>query len=333
MPTKRERDYSLDLIKTVAIFLVVFYHVGGFNYGEITSNDYYLPNIAKFCSAFCAAGVPLFFMVHGALVLPRKLSLIQCVKKSAKLIIIYISSIFFLQYLLCQRMFGIQEQMVHFWFLRTLAILYPLCWLLERFHLVRKLVLILLIIIPFCSNFLIDLLVFIFPESGISPSYHIGLFTLYSILYFYLGFSLYQNRISNLLSILLILSGVLLINFEVIVLSNYTHLIYDSVSAAFPTIGALSLSVGLFSLLRNINIHILPIRNLIPIIGSNTLSIYLLHVLFLFWFRHFFPGWIESWSVVVIFAFVILLIVFSLGCGIVARRGLSQMIEWYGRKV
>lgn len=327
------RIIGFDLIKSVSIFFVVFYHVGGFNYGQIIEGEYYLPNFAKFCSAFCSAGVPLFFMVNGALILPRQLSFTQYALKSAKLIVLYFSSIFILQYLLCRCLFGIQEQMVHFWFIRTLAIVYPICWFLERVPLFRKLVLIFLAIIPFCSNFVIDLLLCAFPDMEIlSPSYHIGLFTQYSILYLYLGFFLYRQNIDIFFSALLIICGVLLINFEVIVMSNYTHQIYDSVNAAFPTVGALLLSVGIFSLFQNIEIHILPIRNLITIVGSNTLSIYLLHVLFLFWFRHFFPGWIESMNNIVILIFVLLIMVVSFVCGIIAKKGVSQVIIWYGRK-
>ena len=73
MPNSQDRIFGYDLIKTIAIIMIVFYHLGGIDYGDIETGHCYLPNLNKFFSALCAAGVPLFFMVNGALVIPRNL--------------------------------------------------------------------------------------------------------------------------------------------------------------------------------------------------------------------------------------------------------------------
>lgn len=254
----------------------------------MTPGELYLPNLNKFLSSFCAVSVPLFFMVNGALILPRHLTLKQLLKKSVKLLLLFFFGKLVLQYLLCQQLFGIPHEMVHFWFLLTLAALYPICYLLDCCPLLKKSGLVLLLICPFITNFLGDISVFFFPSVELPHLAHTGLFTLYSLVYFYLGAKLKDYHISTIASLILLLVGLLLVNFELIAMSTYTKQVIDSGNALFPTIGAACMSISLFSLLQIKEFNNCYINGLLIFIGRNTIGIYMLHVLFLFWLRFFF---------------------------------------------
>lgn len=291
------RILGYDLIKTLAIFLVVFYHVGGLDYGEVVPGEYYIPNLNKVLSSFCAASVPLFFMVNGALILPRHLSLKQLLKKSLKLIFLYIFGKIVLQNLLCQRLFGIPHEMVHFWFLLTLAAIYPISFFLDQNPYIKKIVLFLLLVCPFLTNLIGDVTAFFLPTIELPSFAHTGLFTLYSLVYFYLGFLLRNSQVSTIVSIALLFLGLFLVNFEVVAMSTYYARVYDSGSSALPTIGAACMTVGIFTLLKGITINSNSLRNVISFYGGNTIHIYMLHVLFLFWIRHFFPAFCNNTSI------------------------------------
>lgn len=156
--------------------------------------EYYLPNLAKFFSAFIAASVPLFLMVNVALIIPRKWTFRQATIHSARLILLCIFWKSLLQYLLCKGVFGIEEEMVHLGFLRTLAIIFLLVPFLTKYPLCRKVLIVLLLIFPFLSNFIGYLIAFFSPEKQLSSYAHTGIFTLYTILYFYLGWMLEDIR-------------------------------------------------------------------------------------------------------------------------------------------
>lgn len=60
METKRIQYF--DIVKTIAIFLVVFCHI------VILKNDGYLDN---FCMLICWIAVPCFLLVNGAILLNK----------------------------------------------------------------------------------------------------------------------------------------------------------------------------------------------------------------------------------------------------------------------
>lgn len=333
MSSNNPRIVGFDLIKTLAIFLVVFYHVGGIDYGEIVPGEYYIPNLSKVLSSFSAASVPLFFMVNGALVLPRHLSLKQLFLKSLKLIFLYIFGKVVLQHLLCQQLFGIHHEMVHFWFLLTLAAVYPISFFLDQYPYLKKIVLLLLIICPFLTNLIGDIATFFSLEIDSLHWVHTGLFTLYSLVYFYLGFQFRNSQVSTNASISLLFLGLLLVNFEVIAMSTHYAQVYDSGNAAFPTIGAACMAVGIFTSLKGIDVNSSSLGSVISFFGRSTMQIYMFHVLFLFWFRHFFPSLIETFSIFEIVLFVFILIVLSIFLGIAYKNSLYRIIEWYEPKV
>ena len=62
------RIVSLDVIKILSAFMVVFYHYRFFDLGHF-ENGRYLLSVPQFLLCLCSASVPLFFMVNGALLL------------------------------------------------------------------------------------------------------------------------------------------------------------------------------------------------------------------------------------------------------------------------
>lgn len=271
-------------------------------------------------------------MVNGALVLPRHLSLKQLFLKSLKLISLYIFGKVVLQHLLCQRLFGIYHEMVHFWFLLTLAAIYPISYFFDQYPNIRKIVLSLLLVCPFLTNLFGDITAYFSPETDLHRLAHTGLSTLYTLVYFYLGFLFRNSQVSTKASISLLFLGLLLVNFEVIVMSTHYAQVYDSGNAAFPTIGAACMAVGIFTSLKSIDVNDSLMSGIISFFGRNTMQVYLLHVLFLFWFRHFFSGLVETFSFFEIVLFVFILIILSSFFGIAVKNSLSRIIEWYEPK-
>lgn len=287
MRNSQDRIYGYDLIKTIAIFMIVFYHLGGLDYGVLFLGKCYWPNFNRFLLSFCAASVPLFLMVHGALILHKHLTIRESLFKAGQMTFLFFFGKIVLQYLLLERCLFIEEKMVHFWFLGTLAIVYILSYFLNLSKPMQTITLVFLLIYPFFSNLVYDIIVFFKPDTHFKLLRHDGFFTLYALVYFYFGYYLKDKRIQTPYKFLFIFIGLFLINFEVIALSNFFHLLYDGVNGSFPTLGALFLSLGFYFFLKDGTTRYDVNRNLINFIGSNTLGIYLLHVLVIFILRKY----------------------------------------------
>jgi surface polysaccharide O-acyltransferase-like enzyme len=287
MLNSQNRIFGYDLIKTIAIFMIVFYHLGGIEIGTIEPGQYFLPNFNQFVLSICAASVPLFLMVHGALILPKQLNLKDSILKAIKMVLLFLFGKVVLQRILLEKCFSIGDEMVHFWFLGTLGMVYGVSYFLNKWKWLRHFVLLILIIYPFLSNLLVDCVVFFKPGFNFLSFGHDGFYTFYALVYFYLGYHLKHKTITRCFSLLAITAGVMLINFEVVSLSNYYQMVYDGVNGSFPTIGAIALSTGLFLLLKDTNSSNCLIRDSISFIGSNTMGVYLFHVLVIFLLRKY----------------------------------------------
>lgn len=287
MPNSQDRIFGYDLIKTIAISMIVFYHLGGIDYGAIEPGHFYLPNLNKFFSALCAAGVPLFFMVNGALVIPKNLHWKQLLFKVFHLLFLFVFWKFVLHYLISFKLLAIEDKMVHFWFLCTLSIVYLMSIVLQKSTFLRHAVLVFLFLFPFCYNFLWNVVLFFVPSFDACKVIHAGFFTLYSVLYYYLGGSLRTRHTSSFYAIGLIVLGLLLVNFEVVAMSNHYQVIYDGVNSSFPTLGAMAMSVGIFFLVKDVSNEGIP-HQIISFVGRNTMGIFIIHVLGIFLLRKYF---------------------------------------------
>lgn len=262
--------------------MIVFYHMGGIDIGTIKSGLYYFPNFNKFLLSFCAASVPLFLMVHGALILPKHLNLKESILKASKMLLLFLFGKLILQYVILEKCFSLEEEMVHFWFLGTLGMVYLVSYMMNQSKWLCYIILFFLVLYPFLSNLIYDLIVFVKPDSKFKAIGHDGFFTLYALVYFYLGNYLRDKSISKYYVIFAIIVGLLFVNFEDFVMCNHFHVMFDNVNGSFPTIGALILSSGLFCLFKDFSVTHFFIQKAIIIIGSNTLYIYLFHALFIF---------------------------------------------------
>ena len=148
MENKKERDLSLDILRILACVMVVGIHISMIGWYD-TSPRTYTWVVLNFWDSLCRPGVPLFFMISGALFLRRteidrkKLWL----KNILRLGIIYlIWAVFYavmdngfhksLQNpaLITQTVFGPNPK-YHLWYLRSLMAVYaisPLLWVLVR---------------------------------------------------------------------------------------------------------------------------------------------------------------------------------------------------------
>ena len=291
--------------------MIVFYHLGGIDYGTIELGHFYLPNLNKFFSAFCAAGVPLFFMVNGALVIHKNMHWKQLLFKAFHLLFILVFWKFVLQYLILNRLFGIQDNMVHFWFLGTLSIVYLLSIVIQKYSHFGYFFLLGLLFFPFLYNFFWDIYLFLFPSFDSFGITHTGFFTLYAILYYYFGDRLRDHQICSYYSLGLILLGLILVNFEVVAMSNHYQAIYDGVNSSFPTLGALAISVGIFFLLKNVSFTDGILRNIISFVGQNTMGTYIFHVFFIILLRQFSSSFISNLNYFSAFSISVIIILFT----------------------
>ena len=145
------------------------------------------------------------------------------------------------------------------WFFKTLIVLYLLYPIFIRiFNSQKRIYKYILMTAVFCFPFLYNLgkifLMRFFPsfEIGIfgktisleTIPLRTGAFTMYSILYFFLGGILFKKKLPDGVSILLCIAGLLIIIWGIIVYSNYTKGIADAVNACFPTVGTLLLMLA-----------------------------------------------------------------------------------------
>lgn len=79
---KSPRLIHMDLLRLLAIYLVIFNHTGTGGYALFASDPSSLTGVLYMTlSVFCKIAVPLFFMISGALLLPKEESLKQLFSK------------------------------------------------------------------------------------------------------------------------------------------------------------------------------------------------------------------------------------------------------------
>ena len=299
------RCISLDIIKLISAFMIVFYHLHSYiNLGSFADGSYQISSEQIILCLF-SASVPLFFMVNGALLLNKKYSTEKIYTKAAKVALL----VFVWQFLDFPS-----------WFLKTLIILFLLYPILNKLDkakckIWRNLVMLALLIFPFLYNLIITCLEFWMPDFSISIMDRVisletiplrsGLFTLYSILYFLLGGVMYRHKLNNIISVISLLAGWALVVFDVTVFSNYTQNIQDAVNGCFPTVGALLISIGLFNLLRNFDgVKSQRVRSIISRLGQYVLPIYLFHLHIIY--KIYVPLLSTKLNIIIIFVLTVL---------------------------
>lgn len=286
----QKRVYGYDLLKALAMFMVVFYHLFMLDF-SFEAGQFYVPNFNKIIQLICAAGVPLFFMVNGALTINHKITLHKVAVKVSRLFLI---AIFWTLVLKCGVIGYImgkgQPQSVlafiyHYWFLISLAYMYILNYLIQISpKWCGYLLVIAIFSVTFLNNFIWDIILYVDPDHTLPRWGHTGFFTLYGIVYSRVGAYLKNRNLSAPVCILIFLLGLALNIFTTIAMTNHDGAVFDGVNGSFPTLGAMFMSIGLFGLLKDVKDNFWP-SQLIKTVGINSGGIYIFHVVFVLIFR------------------------------------------------
>ncbi len=280
--TTNKRVFGWDLLKALAMFLVVFYHFGMLDF-SYNADEFYFPNLNKIIQSLCVPGVPLFFMVNGALTINSKTSFKKVVNKVVRLIAV---AVFWTLLLRCGVMGLLLEQgqpsvmqfKDFYWFLYSLAILYFINYLIQILpKWIGYLFVVAIFIVTFLNNFVWDVILFAKPSTTL-PSWGLtGLFTLYGVVYSRIGAYLKDVKLNPVICIILFVVGVGLNLFKITIMTNHTGLLLDGVNSSFPTIGAMFASIALFGLLKGVKEPFFC-SQLIKTIGVNSIGVYIFHL-------------------------------------------------------
>lgn len=289
-PHTNNRVYGYDLLKALAMFMVVFYHFQMLNF-SFEPNTFYFPNFNKIIQLICAAGIPLFFMVNGALTINNKTTFNKVIHKVSRLFLIAFFWTIILRCGVIAILLGrgqpnsIYGFIGNYWFLISLANVYFLNYLIQISpKWVGYLLLIIIFVLTFINNFVWDIILFVNPDHILPRWGHSGLFTLYGLVYSRIGAYLKHKNLNFTICTLIFLLGLALNIFKTIAMTNHYGTVFDGVNASFPTIGALLLGIALFFMLKDVKEPFWSSR-LIKTIGLNSCGIYLFHAVFVFMIR------------------------------------------------
>ena len=287
------RLFGYDLLKALTMVGIVFYHLGSIRFDGIPQEGQYIPDVGKFLYGLLSASVPMFFMVNGAIVGNKDVPIRKCVMNALRLVLIGIFWTVFFKCFLYPILWGdapttnLWDLWRYYWFFYTYSAVSLITWVLNRHAVIRYVVIGCLFIFPFLTNFVWDIVLYLSPDTALPSWGHSGAMTLYTILYYYIGRFLAKVQTSSWLCILPIALGLLLVNFEVFVMTNSLRYVFDSVSSCLPTIGAIFINVGFFLLLKDCLSKDTVLHKVISFLGQRTLGIYLFHSVFVFSVRHY----------------------------------------------
>lgn len=284
------RVFGYDLLKALAMFMVVFYHYLMLDFA-FEPGEFYIPNFNKIFQLICAAGVPVFFMVNGALTINNKITYQKVINKVSRIFLIALFWSLVLRCGVIGFLYGngqpksLYAFINFYWFLISLAYVYILNYLIQILpKWIGYLLVIAIFTVTFVNNFIWDIILFIDPSHILPRWGHTGLFTLYGVVYSRIGAYLKNSKLNFTTSVLIFLLGLALTIFTTIVMTNHDGAVYDGVNGSFPTFGALFMSVGLFCMLKDVKEPFWS-SQLIKTIGINSCGVYIFHFAILFLIR------------------------------------------------
>ena len=287
-----KRIFGFDALKALAAFFVVLYHVGMVDTGY-REGVYYYPNLVQLLWLFCACGVPLFFMVNGALTVSRHYDFKKTITKVGHLLLI---GVFWGLLMMCVQatFYGTDYfslyRVPYYWFLFTLALMYVINYLLGRCgNQCKWTVIVILLIIPFTTNLAWDFIRLFMPSILLPKWSHIGAFTLYGLVYLYAGDHLAHHRAGKWVPWVSGIVGLLLLAFETVAVVNHAHAPFEGGNYCFPSWGALFLSCAVFIWLKNWNPVESKLKSVFTFLGNNALGIYIFHLIIMFLMGRLFP--------------------------------------------
>jgi surface polysaccharide O-acyltransferase-like enzyme len=283
MKENKGRIFGYDALKALAAFFVVLYHVGMVDMGY-REGEYYYPTLVQVLWLFCACGVPLFFMVNGALTVHRNYNLKKSAKKAGRLVL---AGAFWGIVVMCIYAASNHDmssfcvgRLTYYWFLFSLALMYVVNYVINRLPLwCRYVIIALLLIFPFVTNLVWDVILLVTPSINLPKWGHAGAFTLYGLVYLYVGDYLSRRPINKWLTFVVAVVGLLLLSMEATAVANYKHAQFEGGNYCFPTIGALLLSLAVFSRLKDWDIKESLFKRFVVFLGNNALGIYIFHLI------------------------------------------------------
>jgi len=349
----KDRIYYYDVLKTLAIYLVCIYHFGVVNY-DILKNDSYLTYLNYFFLGISSVGVPLFFMVNGALLLNKSYDIQKHVRKILTIFILlilwaaitllllipkfndtytileFIKAIYYLEY----------GKINHLWFLKAIIYLYLLFPLIKALYDQNEIklywyLIIILILFTFGSVLLnngLSVLSFVFSIEGFQNK-NIDLFGWlnpfdlsfsYSIVYFVIG-GLLVKYASNIKIktkwLYLILSISLIILFclgQIKTISS--NIVFDTVYMGYNSIMTLLMATSIFIIISRIKITNNKFLKTYQIIGANTLGIYFIHFPIGIWLKDYYSSLPISNYLVINLTYSFLLMFLSFFIALLLKR-------------
>ena len=295
----KERINYFDLIKVIAIILVVNVHYTWTNGSTISNLSLML----------CIIAVPLFFMVNGALLLNKNLDLKKHIKK---ILIIYTSLIFwkilifvifyllnkvsfpnkivFIQYLLCYyNLNGVPTE--HFWFMYSLLKIYLVFPIIKIAIDNNKDIVKYLLVIFFLFGFSVEFLNMLntyfiknanFNVSLISSSFVPFIeseFLFYFLFGYYLHKKYYKTKITNyclttiIITIVISIIGIVALK---LLQDGHVYGTYHGIVNKYSKISTMLLASAIFVLLAKLN---LKNCKLVNFLGRKTMNIYCIHMM------------------------------------------------------
>ncbi len=286
--TQDTRINAYDSMKAIAIFLVVFYHVGKLNVDFLTSPDA-LVYFHYFVYGFSSIGVPLFFMVNGALLLNKQtydlkkhalktITILVLLLVWGSISLLFFKSIYHEPLTMAQFIQDLLQlksgRIDYLWFLKALIYLYILYPFVKALYDENRSYAFYMMLVVFVLTFShIPYIDWINPFQG---------YYSYALVYFMAGAFLANHaddqRIKNTHVYALFLVSTLLLFVWGIYQTNQSHKIYDVVWEGYDSVFTLAMASCVFVWCKRITVHA-SLASTIRNVGACTLGIYFVHLL------------------------------------------------------
>lgn len=295
----KERDYTLDLIRLISIFLVVVIHISNYYnryLDDMNSSSYF---IATLYNSFARISVPLFFMISGSLVLNEDLKERKLIRKISHFIFVLIVwTVIYLIFDLAfmQKTFTVSEIMnlifeplkPHLWFMYAIIALYivtPFTQLLVQNmdeHLENVFILL-------WSSFTggVQLLRIVFEHFNLNAdiTYSIPFVQgTYYLGYYMVGYILYNRiksgkKISSTPYMILYMLSMMFIFLGTYLMSNYEEVYFGDLLTYRNLFVILASTSFFLVVLKNVRITIPKLQSILTKISPNLFGVYLFHII------------------------------------------------------
>lgn len=293
----------IDLIKVIAIFMVITLHNGTWYTDFITTGS--LQNVIQYCARLFCEGVPVFMLINGFLMFDKKFDAKKHARRTLNVVLILIiwSIILDVSLTLIRNeplsVLGILTSVLEtnisnthtgiLWFLQKLVVVYIVFPVLKYLYDTQPKLfnyLLLVLIISTYSINLISLIAGIFENSILNSVYFF--FNQYSlpfatniyVIYFMLGGYIYKNAdvMSKKKYFVLGIACVFIACAIGIFASFYKGTTYSN-SFNYSQIFLMFTVIGMFFVCSRIPLNNSFVNKILASIGDNTMGIYLLHII------------------------------------------------------